>query len=121
MKRAMLIVLLCSAAPFLSPTILQADADTAAHSEWVEKYQEKLNRKYTDEEKGIVGFEIDGDVIYVSVNEEVCSCSFLSLAMQWAKRFYEDREKHAAGEVLARIVRDGATLTEIGYDGEKYR
>ena len=93
---------------------------------WELKYEQTLNRKYVDEEKGLIGFRVEGDGIYVDVSSKMCSCSYMFVAMEWAKRYYQERQKHlggdisevptARGSVTAYVVKNGEVLTDTSYD-----
>jgi hypothetical protein len=113
-------LLLFLLAPLLMfPLLAQAD-------NWESKYEQTLNRRYVDEKKGLVGFRIEGDGIYVDVNNEMCSCSYMFIAMEWARRYYQERQKHLGvdlpeehtdyGAVTAYVVKNGEVVTDSSYD-----
>jgi hypothetical protein len=119
MKTALICIiasLIGSTAPIYAQD--EGDADTGERAAWLVKYEKTLNRRFADEDKGIVAFSLNSDAIYVTVNHELCSCSFLSVTMQWAKRFYTQRRRYEQGPVTAYLVRDGEIMREIRYDDE---
>jgi hypothetical protein len=101
-----------------------------AHAEaWELKYEQTLNKKYVDEERGLIGFRIQGEGIYVDVNSKMCSCSYMFVAMEWAKRYYQERQKHLGGDfpedqttqrsVTAYVVKNDEIVTDSSYDAEQ--
>jgi len=106
------------------PSLSRGDEGASTIRDWEVKYQRTLNRKYVDEEKGVVGFRIEEDSIYVMVNDEMCSCSFMFLAMEWAKKYYQERQKQAKdaaaaqSAVSAYVVLGGEIMNDVTYDEE---
>jgi hypothetical protein len=116
---SLLLLLFLSVPLLLHPDLAHADT-------WETKYEQTLNRKYTDEERGLIGFRIEEDGIYVDVNNKMCSCSYMFVAMEWAKRYYQERQKHLSGDlsedraahgsVTAYVVKNGEIMTDSSYD-----
>jgi hypothetical protein len=113
---AVLILLLPVSSVFGEET---GQTESKDSSSWILEYEGKLNERYVDAEKGLVSFKVEGSSIFVTVDPETCDCSYLNIAMKWARHFSKEKAKHMDSFVASYIVLDGEIMTTVNYSQEK--
>lgn len=97
----------------------EQNAAPAKAPAWEKTFEAKLNATFAGEDSGIIRFEIDQSLIYVYVDSTVPLNEYDTMARAWARKYSEEKQKHAGSAVTAYIVNKENKGVSISYSKSK--
>jgi len=86
---------------------------------WIEKYETELIENFVDEKTGdnigIKNIEIDGSLIYITIDDTISRDEYLFMVRAWARKYSIEKQKHGGSNVTAYIKRNGKIIANINY------